>query len=198
MADSLRARQGVHNLSDAEVSVFRDAYGQMQAITDNRGFAYFGLHGVPTGFASIPRRKRRLICFCPGIGPIFIISSWRCAAAWRASRCHGGTGRCGRRAKPPSRKLRRQDGERQTQSAVQLPHRPGQTAGPPHHHPQTGIGRRSSDAKGRRRRFLDRRLEPVHARAQDQLHNAVHGWVGGDMGIVAVAASIRYSTRIIA
>ena len=48
MADSLRTRQGVHNLSDADVSAFRDAYGQMQTITDNRGFAYFaGLHGVP-------------------------------------------------------------------------------------------------------------------------------------------------------
>src|SRR5262249_11008655 len=33
---------------DAEVDAFRDAYAQMQAITDNRGFAYFsGLHGAP-------------------------------------------------------------------------------------------------------------------------------------------------------
>jgi hypothetical protein len=39
MADSLRTRQGVQNLSDADVSAFRDAYGQMQTITDNRGFA---------------------------------------------------------------------------------------------------------------------------------------------------------------
>lgn len=48
MADHLRTRQGIHNLSDADVSAFRDAYAQMQAITDNRGFAYFaGLHGAP-------------------------------------------------------------------------------------------------------------------------------------------------------
>ncbi len=51
MADNLRIRKGVHNLSDAEVGAFRDAYRQMQAITDNRGFAYFaGLHGVPNWY----------------------------------------------------------------------------------------------------------------------------------------------------
>src|ERR1700752_167721 len=51
MAANLRIRQGVHNLSEGEVAAFREAYRQMQAITDNRGFAYFaGLHGAPNGY----------------------------------------------------------------------------------------------------------------------------------------------------
>lgn len=51
MADGLRIRQGVHNLSDADVTAFRSAYAQMQAISDNRGYQYFaGLHGVPNWY----------------------------------------------------------------------------------------------------------------------------------------------------
>jgi tyrosinase len=45
MADGLRIRLGVHNLSDAQITNFRNAYGQMQAISDNQYLA--GLHGVP-------------------------------------------------------------------------------------------------------------------------------------------------------
>jgi tyrosinase len=48
MADALRIRLGVHNLSDPQIAQFRDSYSQMQAISDNRGFQYLaGLHGVP-------------------------------------------------------------------------------------------------------------------------------------------------------
>lgn len=43
-----RIREGVQNLTDAQVTDFREAYRQMQAITDNRGFGYLaGLHGTP-------------------------------------------------------------------------------------------------------------------------------------------------------
>jgi tyrosinase len=51
MADGLRTRLGVHNLSAAQVTDFRNAYSQMQAISDNRGYQYFaGLHGVPNWY----------------------------------------------------------------------------------------------------------------------------------------------------
>lgn len=51
MANGLRTRIGVHNLTDQQVSGFRDAYQQMMQISDNRGYAYFaGLHGVPNWF----------------------------------------------------------------------------------------------------------------------------------------------------
>ncbi len=48
MANELRIRQGVHNLSGSDVTALRSAYSQMMAISDNRGWAYHaGLHGVP-------------------------------------------------------------------------------------------------------------------------------------------------------
>jgi tyrosinase len=43
-----RIREGVHNLSDQQVTDFREAYRQMQSISDNRSYGFFGgLHGVP-------------------------------------------------------------------------------------------------------------------------------------------------------
>ena len=48
MANDIRIRQGVHNLDAAGVAAFRSAYQKMMAITDNRGYAWFaGLHGIP-------------------------------------------------------------------------------------------------------------------------------------------------------
>jgi tyrosinase len=47
MAD-IRIRQGVHNLDDAHVADFRNSYRQLMGISDNRGYQYLaGLHGVP-------------------------------------------------------------------------------------------------------------------------------------------------------
>lgn len=51
MAGELRVRLGVHNLSDDQVTAFRDAYRQMMQITDNRGYQFLaGLHGVPSWY----------------------------------------------------------------------------------------------------------------------------------------------------
>lgn len=48
MANEFRVRQGVHNLTDTQVADFRDAYRQMMAINDNRSYGFLaGLHGVP-------------------------------------------------------------------------------------------------------------------------------------------------------
>jgi tyrosinase len=48
MAD-MRIRLGVHNLDAAQVAAFRDSYRQMMAISDNRGYQYLaGLHGAPS------------------------------------------------------------------------------------------------------------------------------------------------------
>jgi len=48
MADGLRIRLAVHNLTATQLTAFRDSYRQMQAIQDNRGFQYLaGLHGTP-------------------------------------------------------------------------------------------------------------------------------------------------------
>jgi tyrosinase len=48
MANGIRIRKGVHNLTDANVAGLREAYRQMMAINDNRGYAFLaGIHGVP-------------------------------------------------------------------------------------------------------------------------------------------------------
>lgn len=50
MAD-IRIRLGVHNLNAANVADFRNSYRQMMAINDNRGYQYLaGLHGAPSGY----------------------------------------------------------------------------------------------------------------------------------------------------
>jgi tyrosinase len=54
----IRMRQGVHNLDDAAVAALRDAYRQMQAISDNRGYAFLaGLHGTPGNWCWHGRRS---------------------------------------------------------------------------------------------------------------------------------------------
>lgn len=51
MANDLRMRLGVHNLTPDQVSAFREAYRQMMTISDNRGYQYFaGLHGAPNWY----------------------------------------------------------------------------------------------------------------------------------------------------
>ena len=51
MAGELRNRQGVHNLTADDTAVFRDTYSKMMAISDNRGFQHFsGLHGAPNWY----------------------------------------------------------------------------------------------------------------------------------------------------
>ena len=51
MANSIRIRVGVHNLDGAQVGAVRESYRQMMAIRDNRGFQYLaGLHGVPSWY----------------------------------------------------------------------------------------------------------------------------------------------------
>jgi tyrosinase len=53
MANELRIRQGVHNLSAADVTGLRNAYAQMMAIADNDNrswYAHAGIHGDPGNF----------------------------------------------------------------------------------------------------------------------------------------------------
>jgi tyrosinase len=51
MADVLRIRLAVHNLDPAQVGAFRSSYEKMMAISDNRGYGYLaGYHGVPSWY----------------------------------------------------------------------------------------------------------------------------------------------------
>jgi tyrosinase len=70
MANDLRMRIGVHNLTVDQVSALREAYRQMMQITDNRGYQHFaGLHGVPNWFCwhhqQNARSAQRMQLFLP-------------------------------------------------------------------------------------------------------------------------------------
>jgi hypothetical protein len=55
MANGLRIRVAVHNLSDQQITALRDAYAQMMAIRDNRGYGFLaGLHGTPGHWVLAP------------------------------------------------------------------------------------------------------------------------------------------------
>jgi tyrosinase len=48
---AIRSRLGVHNLSPNQVADLRQGFGAIQAIKDNRGYQYIaGLHGVPSWY----------------------------------------------------------------------------------------------------------------------------------------------------
>ena len=61
MPSSIRVRLGIHNLSAAQVSDLRSAYGQIQGIGDNRGYQYLaGLHGVPSWYCWHHQQNSRI------------------------------------------------------------------------------------------------------------------------------------------
>jgi len=70
MANGIRNRLGVHNLDDAQVTALRGAYAQMMQITDNRGYAFLaGLHGAPSWYCwhhqQNARSAQRMELFLP-------------------------------------------------------------------------------------------------------------------------------------
>jgi tyrosinase len=190
MADSLRTRQGVHNLSDADVSAFRDAYGQMQTITDNRGFAYFaGLHGVPNWLCKHSTAN----------APAYLFLPWHRAYLYNFE--------LAMRSRVPSVSLPwwdwtlrppRQSGIPQIFADRSANGKPNplysfriDLTNPSVHHTTTRQPG-SVDDLPTQQNVVDVSStgdwSEFTLALEDQLHNAVHGWVGGDMGIVAVAA----------
>jgi len=190
MAGNLRNRQGVHNLSDAEIGAFRDAYGQMMAITDNRGFAYFaGLHGIPNWYCQ----------HSTDTAPAFLFLPWHRAYLYNfelAARSRVASVSLpwwDWTLRPP-----RQDGipkifaDKTTDGNKPNPlysFRIDLARPPMHHatqrHPQPVDDLPTqSDVDG----VLSTGDWTEFTQALEiSLHNRVHGWVGGDMGIVAQA-----------
>jgi tyrosinase len=60
VADGVRIRRGVHNLTAEDVTAFRQSYREMMAIRDNRSYAFFaGLHGAPNFWCWHHQRSER-------------------------------------------------------------------------------------------------------------------------------------------
>jgi tyrosinase len=192
MAGNLRNRPAVHNLTDAEVDAFRDAYAQMQAITDNRGFAYFAQqHGDPNYFCQHTT---------VATAPAYLFLPWHRAYLYYFE--------LAMRSRVPSVSLPwwdwtlrppRQDGipkifaDRTVASGKPNPLYSFlvDADNPPVHHQST---RRPQSAD---RLPSDSQVKAVSdtgdwgdfsLKLEGQIHNAVHLWVGGDMGQVPYSA----------
>jgi tyrosinase len=195
MANPLRIRIGVHNLDDAQIAAFRSSYQQMMAIGDNRGYQYLaGLHGVPSWYCWHHQQNahsaQQLQLFLPWHRAY--LYNWEMAMRDRVPEVTlpwwDWT------LRPP-----RQNGIPQIFSAAQvnaqpnpltgfqinlpntrppLVHRTDRQPGPPNELPsQSDV----DDALGRTdwNDFTE---------AVEDIHDNVHGWVSGDMGVVGTAA----------
>jgi len=198
MASNIRMRQGVHNLDSANVSAFRGAYQKMMAINDNRGYAWFaGLHGTPNFWCwhhqrSLHFRGRVMELFLP----------WHRAYLYNFEMAM--------RDQVPGVTLPwwdwtlrppRQDGIPDIFAAPVVDGQPNPlysfqmnvpTARPPINRPTARDPGPTTDLPTQN--ILDDVLtsnldfSSFTDALEGQLHDAVHGWVSGDMGIIAVAA----------
>ncbi len=193
MANGIRSRLGVHNLSDAQATGLRDAYGQMMTISDNRGYAFLaGLHGAPSWYCwhhqQNARSAQRMELFLP----------WHRAYLYNFEMAA--------RSRVPD---------------VSLPWWDW-TLGPPRQDPIPKIFA-AANANGQRNPLASFRITgvqgvqahntvrhpglatdlPSDAKVNDvlsltdwsdftagmeDLHDGIHGWVSGDMGVVGTAA----------
>jgi len=188
MANGLRIRLGVHNLTDADVGALRDAYGQLMQIGDNRGYQYLaGLHGVPGWYCwhhqqnardaqqmqlFLPWHRAYLYNFEMGLRdrvPSVTLPWWDWTLRPRIfteAAAHGKRNALARfrinlpHAKPPL--------------VHSTTRRPGRVDGLPTQAQVDDVVKRADWSD-----FTD---------ALEEVHDQVHGWVSGDMGVVASAA----------
>jgi tyrosinase len=198
MANDIRMRQGVHNLTIAGVADFRNAYQKMMSISDNRGFAWFaGLHGTPNFW-----------CWHHQKSPHFRNQVMELFLPWHRAYLYNFE--MAMRDQVPGVTLPwwdwtlrppRQNGIPDIFAAPQVngQHNPlfsfqmnVPTASPPLHRATARDPGPPDELPTQE--LVDEVLignldfSGFTDALEGQLHDAVHGWVSGDMGIVAVAA----------
>jgi len=195
MANVLRIRLGVHNLSDEQVAALRNSYQQLMAIGDNRGYQYLaGLHGVPGWYCWHHQHNARSAQQMQLFPPWHRAYLYNFEMAMR-DRVAGvtlpwwdWTLRAPRQSGIPKIFADVQARGQPNPLAgfqINLPNtrpplvrRTGRSPGPPDDLPtQADV----DDLVGRTdwNDFAD---------ALENVHDGVHGWVSGDMGVVATAA----------
>ena len=195
MANPLRIRLGVHNLDDAQVASFRSSYQQMMAIGDNRGFQYLaGLHGVPSWYCwhhqQNSRSAQQLQLFLPWHRAY--LYNWEMAMRDRVADVTlpwwDWT------LRPP-----RQNGIPQIFADTQAGGQPNPLAGFQINLPNSrpALVRRTDRDPGPPSELptqadvndaLTRTDWNDFTEAVEDIHDRVHGWVSGDMGVVGTAA----------
>jgi tyrosinase len=195
MANDIRIRVGVHNLDPTQVAAFRSAYQQMMAIRDNRGYQYLaGLHGVPSWYCwhhqQNARTAKRMHLFLPWHRAY--LYSWEMAMR---DRVPGVTlPWWDWTLRPP-----RQNGLPEIFTTRGTPRQPNPLASfrvnlPNTNPPLVRNTARAPDSPNALPNQAD--LDACLARgdwtdftqALEDIHDRVHGWVSGDMGVVGTAA----------
>jgi tyrosinase len=196
MANGSTVRPSVEALekSPGGLDALRDAYGKMQAITDNRGWVYWaGYHGYPQylcwhhsriGAGStlpynlfLPWHRAYLLYWEHTVrdqNPKMVLPWWD----WTSTVSHTD-------GIPKSFTVKTVDGKKNTLASGPRPAIPGVKAGPTSRAPgnpaSLPTAANVSDLMDLGNYVdLDSQLEDIH----DQ----IHGWCGGDMGQVAIAA----------
>lgn len=195
MADGLRIRSGAHNLTEQQVGQIRDAYRGMMAISDNRGYQYLGgLHGVPGWYCwhhqQNARSAQRMELFLPWHRAYL----YNFEMAMRAVAPEATLPWWDWTLRPP-----RQNGLPQSFVDRTAGGQPNPMAGfrinlPSTNPPINRATARDPGAPDDLPTAAD--VEAVLSRtdwsdfnlAIEDLHDRVHGWVGGDMGLVGTAA----------
>ena len=192
MANGVTLRKNAANLSAPELAALRDAYKKMQALTDNRGYAYHaGIHGyaqwlcwhhgrVRSGTNPVavelflPWHRAYLLVFehaARDRNPAAAIPWWD----WTSTQSHTsgipasfGVATVGGSANPLRASRIPPPFNRATRRASASP-----AALPTSTQVSSAVGLTS---------FVD------FSRQLENIHDGVHGWVGGDMGSIATAA----------
>lgn len=188
----LRHRKSVAKLSDRQLGALRDGFAAIKGLRDNRGFWHWaGKHGAPgyecehsvgAQFGSLFLPWHRAYLYRLELAlQTQVLGATLPWWDWAASRSNGGI--------PAAFADARVGGQDNPLAGADLPRLNSAPAGWP---------RKTSRQPGPPRALPSReRIEWVLAlpsfddfslQLEQQLHNAIHGWVGGTMGMVATAA----------
>jgi tyrosinase len=191
MATEIRTRVGAHNLSQPQTDGLRHAFATVQAYRDNRGFHYIaGLHGTPGWFCWHHQQNRQTARHMQLFLP------WHRAYLYTLERAL--------RDVVPETMLPWWDWTLRPPRQDGLP----RAFTDPAPNPLLNFHIRTRTSRGLIDRDTIRQPGPVEALptaatienclikpdwldfclAVEDLHDDVHGWVGGDMGQVATAA----------
>jgi tyrosinase len=189
-------RQNIANLSADELATFRQCIGQSMAINDNRGFIHFaGLHGLPSFLCKhgsplfLPWHRAYLYMFemsLRDISPNVSLPWWD----WTSDASHATGIPSAYTDAAPNSLLSSETGlpddtlaQVQSQAPDSLdfsvtPPRTVRAPGPPEELPTADIIQSV---------LSEATFDGFTGRLEDQ-HNQVHGWVGGSMSIIPLAA----------
>lgn len=195
---ALRHRQSAFKLDTEALKALREAIAKMKELRDNRGFEYFaGIHGWPQFRCQHSTEQGQAFYFLPWHRAYLYLfelamqeqnpQARLCWWDWPAGRADPPGHEAGI---PPAYRKGEVEGKSNPLASGPLPeHVPNP---PPNWSPTTERhpGRPSGlpDASAIEEVLAISNYYEFELELETQLHNNVHGWVGGDMGIIATSA----------